>query len=377
MQKLWLMNEIITSIFTATLVLGSVQVIALLKAQKSNKQANIVMAMFLIVAMLVALDCYLVSSGYYRKFPFFIKAFTPLNLFFGILPYCYSRSLTNTPAKLCSKCLWHFVPIIGLYFLYSPVYFLSAEERIQHIAQNQDFLLRKIAVLYILISNTIYMVRGYLNTLAFQKTVKNSGEKLELMKAYWLKQWFHVLIFIHVSVTLSTFLFANQGFQVAYLSLFVGIFVIIVFSGYVAIRQIDPLIAMAENTGSFKAENLMGKKIPEKTKEKAFLALEKILIEEKSYLNSDLNLDSLAKKMGQPSYVVSYALNKKYKMNFFELINSLRVKEASTRLKQKEYKHLTIIAIAEDVGFNSKSTFNSAFKKYMGVTPSQFRSSES
>jgi len=67
-------------------------------------------------------------------------------------------------------------------------------------------------------------------------------------------------------------------------------------------------------------------------------------------------------------------LNEKHGRNFFTFINEYRVREVISRINDPKFQHYTILAIAFDSGFNSKSTFNSIFKSYTGKTPSQYRS---
>lgn len=94
---------------------------------------------------------------------------------------------------------------------------------------------------------------------------------------------------------------------------------------------------------------------------------------EKPYLDSDLTIHDLARSTGIPRHYITEVLNEKYGRNFFTFINEYRVKEVISRLSDAKYQHYTIIAIAFDSGFNSKSTFNSFFKSFAGKTPSQYR----
>ena len=94
---------------------------------------------------------------------------------------------------------------------------------------------------------------------------------------------------------------------------------------------------------------------------------------EKVYTDGDLTLQKLATKLSIPVQHLSQVVNEHHQQNILEFINAHRVEEAKRRLRDPEKKHLSILAIAEDVGFNSKSSFNAVFKKYTNVTPSEFR----
>ena len=93
---------------------------------------------------------------------------------------------------------------------------------------------------------------------------------------------------------------------------------------------------------------------------------------EKVYLNPSLTLTELAKKMGTNASLLSKVINSRFGISFNELINKYRVKEVITLMKDPAYKNLNLLAIAYDAGFNSKSTFNRAFKKSTGASPKDY-----
>lgn len=94
----------------------------------------------------------------------------------------------------------------------------------------------------------------------------------------------------------------------------------------------------------------------------------------KPFLDQNLNIYTLSKMTGIQRHHITQILNENYKRNFFTFINEYRVKEVISRFKDRKYDNFTILAIAFDSGFNSKTTFNSIFKNITGMTPSQFRS---
>ena len=95
--------------------------------------------------------------------------------------------------------------------------------------------------------------------------------------------------------------------------------------------------------------------------------------EHKDFLENDLKLVDLAENIGTSPQLLSQYLNEELKSNFFQYINLLRVKEARRLLLSADTINESIIDIALRAGFNSKSTFNAAFKKYTGVSPSVWR----
>jgi AraC-like DNA-binding protein len=102
-------------------------------------------------------------------------------------------------------------------------------------------------------------------------------------------------------------------------------------------------------------------------------SLEKLFKEEKLYTDNSITLNILAEKLKTNRTYLSREINKKYQCNFNQLINKYRIKEARKILLTEKYKNYTIEGIAQEVGFNSKSSFNAAFKSYTGITPSYYR----
>ncbi|MDX1630104.1 MAG: helix-turn-helix domain-containing protein, partial [Fulvivirga sp.] len=101
--------------------------------------------------------------------------------------------------------------------------------------------------------------------------------------------------------------------------------------------------------------------------------LENVMSNKQAYLNENLTLPVLAKQLEiQPTYL-SQVINQEYKKSFFDYVNEFRVEEVKTRLLDEHYDHLSVLGIALDCGFKSKSSFNKFFKQHTGMTPSQYR----
>lgn len=101
--------------------------------------------------------------------------------------------------------------------------------------------------------------------------------------------------------------------------------------------------------------------------------INKLMLEQKYYLNSDLTLELLAKKLKMPEYQLSSLLNKQFDKNFYDFINYYRTEHAKSIMSSKASEGSSILDILYESGFSSKSAFNRYFKKYTGVTPSEYR----
>jgi AraC-like DNA-binding protein len=93
---------------------------------------------------------------------------------------------------------------------------------------------------------------------------------------------------------------------------------------------------------------------------------------DKPYLKSDLKISELADALGVPAYQLSQTINDGFLVNFYDFINKYRIEEAK-KLLIGDTRNYKILAIAYEVGFNSKATFNRVFKSSTGLTPSDFR----
>lgn len=94
---------------------------------------------------------------------------------------------------------------------------------------------------------------------------------------------------------------------------------------------------------------------------------------EKVYRNEDISLRSLSEELSIPSYQLSWILNERMNITFSVLVNTYRVEEVKKRLASLQDKEKTILNIAFDAGFNTKTSFNRVFKKFTRMTPSQYR----
>ena len=101
--------------------------------------------------------------------------------------------------------------------------------------------------------------------------------------------------------------------------------------------------------------------------------LQKLVSEEELYKNAGLTLALLSKRLKVSPQKISMVINSKYGANFNGFINHYRIKEAQLLMTAEKFKNNTIAAIAYEVGFNSLTSFNTAFKKETGNTPSAYR----
>lgn len=103
--------------------------------------------------------------------------------------------------------------------------------------------------------------------------------------------------------------------------------------------------------------------------------LEEFMTTKKPYLNPSLTIRILAEAIQMNSRDLSVLINQHLEKHFFDFVNEYRIEEAKRILQDSSKKDFTVLEILYQVGFNSKSSFNTAFKKHTGLTPTQFRKS--
>ncbi len=101
--------------------------------------------------------------------------------------------------------------------------------------------------------------------------------------------------------------------------------------------------------------------------------IETLIREEKIYRTSGITIEAFSERTGVATKTLSFIVNRYYEKNFYEFINNYRVEEARMLLKNIQNKDVPIQDIYESVGFRSKSSFNTLFKKKIGMTPSEYR----
>ena len=123
---------------------------------------------------------------------------------------------------------------------------------------------------------------------------------------------------------------------------------------------------------SLEPEKYQGSKLSEsKIKEEAN-RLDELMLTEKLFKNPKLSRQDLEQRFNMNAADLSRVINQGLGKNFFDFVNNYRIREFTRLVRSGEYQNYTLLAIANEAGFNSKTTFNSAFKKQTGKNPKNF-----
>ena len=287
----------------------------------------------------------------------------------GPLLWFYTRSLIQNDFRFRWHDVWHLFPFIG-----ASTCLLS-----YHISGIQA---PEVSRIVILISKMGIMP---FYGLAILKLLRNHKKKIdeffsntERITLNWLKLLVWSLLVIWTISVISLILFfiaevpiPDYGGLLTNLAL--SIFVLIV--GYFGIRQTSILVPA-------KLIDNPEKEVPQKHHSKAsfskevedpnFNKLLAFMAESRPFLNSDLTLQQLAIEMELPSHQLSQLINRFTGTNFFNFVNQYRVEAFKQKIREKAHLKMTLLAVSEECGFNSKASFNRVFKKMTGQTPRQF-----
>lgn len=149
-----------------------------------------------------------------------------------------------------------------------------------------------------------------------------------------------------------------------------GVFLIAIFLFYFITYQliIAPKDVLPSANSKYKLSNLSESEVEVIKKE-----LHRLMVEEQLFKNQKLNVNEIANQIGITRQQLSEVLNVHMGMRFQDLLNQHRVEAFIKCLSEDRYKNFTLLGIATEVGFSSKSSFNATFKKLKGITPSQYK----
>ena len=340
----------------------------------SNRRKNLPNLLLGLWLLLIAFDMLLSLIAFYNE-NFFIFITAPFA--YSPLLYFYVFSLVKNDFEISSKHLIQFVPFIVFFALSLNLHSTPIADTKSFLDVDTYFFFRFFYGVSIFLSVTIYTALSYIKIKAYQSQLENySAFKSAEISLNWTK--FVVLVYF---ITFNA-MFLIGGVQVfgrvdpftptiiAYLGLTIFAFLI----SYFGIKQPNLFgYVLDENEKSDVKYERSG--LTEVDSEKFIKKLENFMRLEKPFLNPDLTIQMLASELNISRHHLTQILNEKLNKNFYSYINEFRVEEVKEQLKNPEYENYTLLALALKAGFKSKSTFNDFFKKYVGMTPSQYKSS--
>ncbi|MFT4661234.1 MAG: AraC-like DNA-binding protein [Patiriisocius sp.] len=195
----------------------------------------------------------------------------------------------------------------------------------------------------------------------------------------WFKRLLLISVFAYVFIVVYGLIADYQGVpwinQVKVESLVINILLFV--TAFFAIKF--PSFSVhgdSKEDSSIEAPKYSNSRLNEEGSQQIWKKINELMQHDKAYQNSDYRLNDLAESCNKSVHHVSQVINEKSGGSFSDFINKYRIEEAKTQLLSGKTNQLTILAIANEVGFNSKTTFYYAFKKECGMTPSTFMKSQ-
>lgn len=224
-------------------------------------------------------------------------------------------------------------------------------------------------------SACMYPILCLVKILRHQTDILNEFSNLQEKTLNWMKYWI-VIEFIGFWVSFLIIIAGDMdvvniltSFKIISALIITNVFVI----GYFGVRQSNIFLDSLSLNNIKRDEKYKYSNLTHLETEVLINQLNEKMKTEKLYRNPTLSAAQLADMMNISKHQLSQLINQKASVNFYEYINHYRVEEFKNRVKIGDADKLSLLGLALDCGFNSKSTFNYLFKKYEGVTPSQYR----
>ncbi|MBT4090803.1 MAG: AraC family transcriptional regulator [Deltaproteobacteria bacterium] len=361
-------------IYSATniiLFLGAVQGIilglVLLTKSKRNRMANRILALILFFfsgSISLHALAHSLSIPVLTDYHPLIIGIGLIN--FGPLFFLYIQSLTKPDFTFNRYQLIHFIPFGLILFAVVMVSLIFPGSEYENRFQEAIFL-------GVFVLSPAYIAASIPLFSRFSRRIKQNYSSIEKMDLSWIRFLLFCFVSILVMIVLIH-LFTEDEHIGDYVWILTSI--VIYLMGYFGLVQPE---IFSGNLNQFGQETSISQKKYQKSTltdsmaESCYRKLKAVMASKQLFLNSDLTLPVLAEELNFSTHHLSQVINERTGQSFYDYINSRRIATAKEQLLNPKNDHLGIAAIGFDVGFNSLSVFNKAFKKHARMTPSQYR----
>lgn len=381
------------NIFFVLLILGIVQgffLTALLVHKQGNRRGNRLLALLILVYSL-----FLSEAAFYQIpgspiIPITTTIGVGLEYLFGPLHYLYAQFIINPYYKFKLKHWLHFLPFIVVKIYYLAGYFTSGVT-MQKFMQDPSiyynpYIIDWIIAIKIGVGIT-YMILTMLLLKNYSLRIRDQFSAIDKISLTWLRNITILTLGVWLVALLTNVIPWLTGKQFAhseYLIIDIALTILIYSMGYLGlvkpeifsyietIKKQEPEQIKIDFSESVSIPKYAKTRLQDEKAEFYLHKLDEYLQAEKPWIQPNLTLKDIAGKIDIAEYHLSQIINEKLGQNFFTLINSYRVEEVKRKIGDPRYAHLSLLGIAFDSGFNSKSSFNSIFKKHTKMTPTEY-----
>lgn len=345
--------------------------IFLITNKKGNRRNNILFALLFILIAWNMGDLTLTMNDVTLKWRFFQDIDDGFFLLYGPIFYVYAQGVIYKDFKLSSRHLLHLIPYLVLTILLLSFRSLKPSTTEEIMTSDLPWQFYFVSVL-MYVHCFIYLAMTYKSLLRYRKVIKNKYSQIDRINLDWLSfalKTFGLLAFISLIQNFIRLADNYSVFVVALVLLLIFVFYFVIRVILKALRQPEIFAGIAQTeTIKYQGSNLTASQIA--TYKQQLLAL---LESEKPFLNPQVGIVDLSEKLSIPTKQLSQVINQSFGKSFFDFINTYRIQEVQQILKASKDDKLTVLEAMYQAGFNSKSSFNTAFKKETGQTPTEFR----
>ncbi|WP_333660983.1 AraC family transcriptional regulator [Chishuiella changwenlii] len=294
--------------------------------------------------------------------------------------YLYVLSVCYTNFRFKPKHIIHLIPFLVFNaFMMWGIYFNDRPAKIKFINSMNDMLFFQFLLYLFEVLFQVYFIASFLAIRKARKVYLENytNPNISALNAlYKITILYYVLHFIVLTRWLVTYIFGFGEIR-AWIVTIDGFAFLFCTCWYLFVALNNPDFFRGVNSDLKPIEEVISeeKSSPEidEEKNKQIYSLKEFMIKNEPYLDSSLTIQNLAEQVEMPVKELSALINLYMNKHFFDFINEYRIEKAKEILKDPSKKELTILEILYEVGFNSKSSFSTSFKKYTGTTPTDFR----
>ena len=350
----------------------------LLLTKKEKTISDLILFVWLMSAVISLIAFYLIQTRDF-SYPNFIALSIAMPILQCPSLFLYVKYQTEFQKFKCIDLL-HYLPVIIISFLYFEFYLLDPKEKVTVLTDGAvGFeLANTLKLTTIYLSGLIYIPLALLKLYKYKKSLKESYSNIEKINLNWLVYLIlgiSIIWFVVYLIQDDRVIFGLASVYLIWLAYF-GTKQVNIFNNNHYLNEIKSNSNVVDEVLNFIETKPSEKSITEKKiNPELNVVAEKINVAiniDKLFLNPELTLNDLAEQINETSTLVSNAINQVNGKNFYDLINEKRITEFLSQVNLPENKNYTLLSIAYDCGFNSKSSFNRNFKKITGKTPKEY-----
>lgn len=314
--------------------------------------------------------------GLWTRYPILFGTTALFPLLHPPLLYLFTSYSLNGDTKFKTKDLFHFTPAVLSYFYIVPLLvFSDAMAKIEmDQTSSSDSIFISIASTVLVISAVVYTTVSLVK-LQGHKKKKSVPQHPETVSLIWLDYWIKGITSVFAMVILITVLREGLGLNIGKSIdnvFYTALILLTIVLGYFGIARHGIFSAM--NKTIFEPKKSKAPKLAQVEVQRISEAIRNKMTNDKLYLNPKLTLTELANAADTTANNLSEFFNQHQNTSFYDFVNDYRVEEFKS--KASENQEYSILGLAYDSGFNSKSSFYTIFKRETGMTPSEFIKSQ-